>query len=209
MATAVNHGDLIELTAICKLNNQYSQNVRHYLVDMPIAVTLTDQTIVNDLELLFAVDVKPMLSAAASWLGMKAQIIRPVRRDYVTSVSNAGVGSQATDPLAPQTAGLITIRTGFADKRKRGRFYVPFPAEGRNTVAGIPDATYLTNLSSLATTLAAVQTFVVGADDVFLRPVIFSRVNNSPTAVVSAIRREVWATMRKRSFMYGSDDVPI
>jgi hypothetical protein len=140
------------------------------------------------------------MSVAASFDYVAVQHILPEPAGDTSFSSIAPVnGSNVSDLLPRQTCGIITLRTGIAGVKFRGRVYAPFPPESANDSSGQPNAGYLTNLDALATLFDDVLTITVGADSLGLTPVVYHRSDDTTTPITVAVSRPRWATQRRRN----------
>jgi len=147
------------------------------------------------------------MTATGEFRGAQAQKVFPLPKGATFNASDPAAGTRSTEPLPPQTCGVISLKTALAGRHFRGRIYLPFPAENDNGVTHIPSATYITNASTLMTGIF-VTTGVVGATGTTnMKPVIFNRLTGGTTDVVSGRVREGWGTQRRRSY-FGQHNLP-
>lgn len=207
MSHIIGLAETIEVTTACNLLEQYALNVLHYEVTTVVGATVTDANVADAMDALYAPLLKPMIPASCSYYGTKAQVILLARYDAQTSFLSQGPGTAVGDLLPTQSAGLVSWRTGFASRNRRGRSYLPASGEADNTNQAKPSAGYLTLMANWAAAYIAGITVVNGAGSVTLTPVIWSRETGLLTQVTSSIVRTQWATIRKRSHT-GRTDVP-
>lgn len=76
---------------------------------------------------------------------------------YVGTDPTSVVGSASGDNLPRQTQGLVRLSTAtvVGGRRLRGRLFVPGPVEDSNDGAGLPTSTYVTDVTTAASTLLA------------------------------------------------------
>jgi hypothetical protein len=117
-----------------------------------------------------------------------------------TAVAGGIVGG---DPLPPQSAGVITWRTGFAGRSFRGRTYLPGVSESDST-DGTLSSGYLTRLGTIITQMLAV--FGPSGSDTNWQFAVISEVSaGAPrvppigTAVTAGVQRPFVQTQRRRA----------
>lgn len=210
MTQAFAVGDMVEVTVVCKTGVQYAENVMHYQVDSLGIGVVTDLEGATYMSSQLAVPYKDILCTVDRFEGVKCQIIQPVRFDAQSYIGDADTGNVASDPLSPQTAGILSFRSGLASRSRRGRMYLPRATEDVNTAAGIPSGAYLTSMQTVANAwLGALVWTTPGGNTVNMKPVILSRKLGSAVPITSVLRRPYWGTMRKRSFAARPDIPPI
>lgn len=200
--------DLVEVVMVCRQGNQDGLIVRHYNVDSVAGASLDISQVGDQISTALAGPLKQCMSSDASYRGVRVRRLSPSKTDVFTSILGQGSGVSASEVLPTQVAGLITLRTGFAGRSKRGRAYIPFPSEAFNNPDGHPSAAYIGNLNTLAAQLKALITVTVGVDGVQLRPVIYSRLLDLRYEITSTIQRNEWATQRRRSQVNRGDLPP-
>jgi len=200
--------DVLEVTLYCRCIDQVSATVRHWQVLDSLLEGATDVEVAAGLETALRSDLLECMTEHASYLGIKVQVIRPVRKVAAIKSDNPGIGTWETQPMSLFTAGLIRLRGALATRHDRGRSYIPFPAEGANESEGQPSATYLVALADLATGLSSGYTFGVGGDTSEIIPVIYNRNDHTVRPIESSGVATQWATQRRRSRLRGGDAVP-
>jgi len=209
MPEALENNDILEVKFYSQLGVQGAINRIYYRVGLPpVGGTHTDANAALALNTTFKPFFRALMSFEATWRGVSVQILT---RDGFDPAyfSSPDVGLEATVALPPQTSGLIALRTGKKGRSARGRMYVPFPAEGHNTTAGVPTGGYVTDLQSLGEALRSVQVIVAGGLNLSLEPVINSTLLTEFYPFTSAIARPVWASMRSRSYNAAANVLPI
>lgn len=122
-----------------------------------------------------------------------------VRVDAATGLQDARtdsalteVGVAAGNALPADVALVVSLRTGLANRRGRGRFYLPQPAASQLTTNGRVLADFVTDLgASLAAAWGGYNT----ASD---RPVVYSRAARNFTAITSFDIGNLYDTQRRR-----------
>lgn len=208
MATPVESGDLVEVKIYAHSEGQYSINTLHYAVTGVMGSTVTDAAFALSFETAVAPLLKDCMSAGAEYIGISAQIIRPVRRPAVAVNVLQGIGSVVGDVLPRQVAGLLRKKTSIASRHGRGRVYVPFPSEASNTAAGYPLLAYITALSALGAELDDVRVVNVAADSATFTPVVFNRTALTGISITEMQAASTWATVRRRADNRGADRAP-
>lgn len=201
MSTPVNAGDLIEVKLGTYCQGQAGINVRHYLV-LPGAtpgVELEDVALLLDNT--FHSAYKTLLAADATWYGVQVQIISPgLPSNAEFSATHVGTGAVInTQALPTQVSGIITLNTGVAGRKFRGRTYVAFPGRNDADLAlGTPTAGYVSRLGPLGDLLDDQFNIVAGGGDITIIPVLTHTDGTLPTAIEGNRPRQKWATQRSR-----------
>lgn len=191
--------DIIETVAVCVCDNIPAFNVGHFVVSATTGAPVDYQDVVEALDAHWEDEYKTLMSHEANFIGTAMRRIVTDPTDYYTTNGNLGAGTQMTDVLPFQTAGLFRLRSGAAGRANRGRKYVPFPYEGASDDEGTPNATYLTNLGLLAAKYTGPQTLTIGGSTVTLSGIIFRKATSSFVLIASYLVVGEWATMRSRS----------
>ena len=138
MSFGLQDADVLEVKLYTSMGNQVSINTRHYVCKG----LNPDQTAVDaavDLTTKLAGPMKAVISDLATYRGLSIQRLlpAPITVAHWTDDGKAN-GTLSGDPLPPQTAGLISLRTHLAGKSRRGRQYTPFPTEDASDPEGRP-----------------------------------------------------------------------
>jgi hypothetical protein len=208
LAHRISNGDLLEYTVVCLTQNQYTFNVFHFDVTAIGGASLFDSDVGAALDALMAPVYKAILPTNCSYYGSRIQVIKPKRFDPTFIIGNRGAGTLAGDCLPTQVAGLVNLKTGIASKRTRGRFYLPATSEADSTAIAQPSAGYLTAVASICNDLFTFTGTTIGADSVTAAWVVYSRVGDLRSTVVSYNPRPNWATIRRRSQIKHADSAP-
>jgi len=199
--------DLVEVVLYTRAQGQNGLMVMHYKVR-----SIIDDPDIRDvpdfMDGYYHAEVKALLNVNAQYVGATAQVLDPVKSDKQAATGNTGDGTVAGDLLSSQTAGVITLRTGFAGRSQRGRKYVPFPGEADNTALGVPSVGYRTRMEALAIKIIAPVTVAGANGDALLDPVIYSREYDVKTLITEYIIRQFWGTQRRRS-QINAGDLPL
>jgi len=197
MALAV--GDVVEGKIYCAAPGDIGINVRHYKVTNVTGV-VRPQDIVDLYFGYFDTAYANVMPTNCEVNSASLQKIFPLpKEDAAASTVAATPGTIADDLLPRQTCGIITLRTGLAGRKFRGRVYIPFPPENANDGAGQPTPAYLTLLDAIATLHDDIITFAVGLTTISLVPVVFHRLTGTYDQIFTAVTRPRWATQRRRN----------
>jgi hypothetical protein len=190
--------DTVQVDLIWQLDGvDFAANVLHFLVGPSFEV---DQSAADDI----ADAVGAAFDAGGtSWkditntgMGLKRVLVRDLREasqpQFVGDVSL--LGNNASDPLPLQTSLCVTLRTGLAGRKFRGRVYLPPPTEGQSDTNGNPSAGTAT---AAATFIDAMVDLANPSGDMALA--VTSRVSSESTPVTEVVVRDlVWDTQRRR-----------
>jgi len=199
MASVLLDGDLLIVRIAMFHTDQAGLNIRHYRVSNSQGAGVTDQEVVDALDLLYEFDYKASLSSAATYRGVSVQKFLPAPPlQAVFSTVSAGIGGLVGDPLPKQVAGLVTLRTQFAGRKFRGRMYIPFPSESVNEVDTQPSAAYIASIAAIGTNMIAQQSIGLAPDTADVTPVLFHRLGGTTDDLTSRVASPLWATQRRR-----------
>lgn len=113
-------------------------------------------------------------------------------QDQLVEAPVALVGSAAGSSLPPDVATVVSLRTGLANRRGRGRFYLPALAASSLTATGKLAAASITTLSTALT--AAWGPYTTATDVV----VVYSRASRSTSTVTTFNIGDLFDTQRRR-----------
>jgi len=126
-------------------------------------------------------------------------LVTTVTIDQATGLQSARIdtaqnldGVAAGNPMPSDVALVISLRSALANRRGRGRFYLPQPAASNLTADGRVLADLITDLGA---SLAAAWTGYNTAND---RPVIYSRAGRSIVNISSFNVGDLFDTQRRR-----------
>lgn len=210
MATNINVGDTFEATAFVYDGvSQYAANVFHYQCIAKTGTGATDIDATTFMEGTLATAYKLMMAATSSWWGLRGQIIAPIRYVAEFIAASRGAGALAGDLLPTQVCGLLHCHGSRAGARYRGRAYLPFPVEGRNSIDAKPTAAQVADMAALGSIVY--QDILInngGGNTLTLQPQIRSKTygTNEPVLVQGA--ETEWATQRRRAGRTRSDTPP-
>lgn len=200
--------ELLEVSIVCTISDQFTFNVQHVVLDAVTGTVVTDEDFAADYEAQFAPLYKDIMADSGTFYGVKVQVIKPTRFDAQYSIAARGVGTLIGEQLPPQIASVVSLKTGYADRTKMGRMYLPAASEAENDATGRPGAGYLADVQALASSFVAGAVVTVGGGSVSWKPVIYSRKNGTAQLVTYAIVQESWGTLRSRSNLGHLDAAP-
>lgn len=180
--------------------------VRHWIVTAVAGAGRTDAQIATAVDALGEPNFKNFLSVNARYEGTGVQKIFPLpATDEVVEAASAGIGSVAGDALPPQVAAVISLRSGLAGRRRRGRSYIPFGSENESTTEGFIGPTGLAALVGISDFLIDTIAITVGPDGVTLAPIVWSRSLLTSTLITNYRIRGSFGTQRRRSYLNAAD----
>lgn len=183
---------------------------RHYLRIQAIeGVERTLSQIPNDLFTSLAPLYASIMPTAASIAGVGCRRVWPgPETTELFSTFPAMAGSIAGDPLATQTAGVITWRTPLAGRANRGRSYIPFPAEPHNDTTGLPTNGYTQGLNDLGNTIAPalVSPIALPNRHTYVKVIYRAATPATSPGITSHFARTKWGTQRRRG-SYGQPNI--
>lgn len=112
-------------------------------------------------------------------------------------------GNLSGDPLPAFTAAVLSLRTGTAGRRNRGRFYAFYANEAANDAAGFLTAGYKTSMETLGSVLDDATVIGGGGNTATMTPVVLSKVGGTQLPILSTIARIAWGTQRHRKLGRG------
>lgn len=124
------------------------------------------------------------------------------RRETPQSLDGTAAGS----PLPADVALVLSLRTNLANRRGRGRFYLPQPAVSQVTATGRVVPATVTNI------VAAAQAAWAGYNLAASRPVVYSRTGRTIENITTYDVGDLFDTQRRRenalTQVRTSDDMP-
>lgn len=208
MAHVLAVGDIVQVSMVSKLQDQYSFNVLNWLVTARTGATVTDDHVATHISTVYASLWKDLLATNATFAGVIAQVVSPDRYDRQVETGDAGAGTLTGDHLPTQVAGLVTFRTGAALRRARGRIYFPATSEAQNTSTGKLGAAYITAIETIMSTLILGETVAGGGNTADLSFGVWSRKFSQFRIMTEYFVRPDWATQRRRSSIRHGDSSP-
>lgn len=130
------------------------------------------------------------------------QMIHSTVRDAVSVEPSPWTPGAGTAPLPTFCAGLIQVKTGFADRSKRGRFYLAGIAESYTT-GNVLTGQGITNINNV---INSIEKYMMdgGASVGRFRFGVWSRKNSDFTRATSLSYSSRIAVMRSRKLGYGA-----
>lgn len=200
-------GNILECVFYCRYTSQTAANVRHYACVSHTGIGIDQLSIMETISGAIGLRMRDCISQNAQYYGMKATIIIPVGQAPLVTEEGRAVGNISGDVLPPQTAGLLTLRTGLIGRSARGRMYIPFPAEPDNILGAVPSTAYVLAANILAAQVLLARS-IVAPNGGTLEPCIWSRKTGTRVLLLSATARDKWATQRRRSLINRGDGIP-
>lgn len=121
--------------------------------------------------------------------------------EYIYEASGLNVNGTSTgDCLPPVSAPLVSLRTGFAGRRNRGRIYMP-PTSELHQVAGVLQTTYT---DAWADYIDSMLPAGGGLEFAQWQLSVWSEANNAGRPVTTYLLRTILATQRRRRPGVGS-----
>jgi hypothetical protein len=206
MPNAVSLGDLIQVKLYTYNGTQQGINVLHYVVTSRLGLTVNDQHVASQMDINAALRYKAYMPASCEYLGTRVQIIAPVPFPAVIATAQAGVGTQANDPLPPMASMLISTRTNVTGPKGRGRVYLPFWGEGQSDIDGKPSAAAMALATAWGNDILDSVTVANGADSIIMDPIVYSKVTPAARNVMTTFTvKTQWATQRRRGKLNKAD----
>lgn len=200
--------DVLEVRFVCKANNQYSVNVRHFLVAAGMIGAPTLDTAAGGFDAKFAPLFKAILAQGASFFGVGVRRISPTVSLESLSLVGRGAGLVTGDLMSTQTTSVATVRTSLPGRKNRGRMFLPYPSETDNDATGRPLATYMATANAICVPLYSQTTYTVGAQNFKADGVLWHRSTRTYTPIAQAYVRPDWGTQRRRSQINRPDRAP-
>lgn len=192
----------------CTLGVQTALNVRHYRVQSISGAGSDVTNFQGALNSTWADAYKAWLGTDSTFYGLGVRMLLPTKTIEFFSSAAQGPGLAGVNDEGAQVAGCLTLNTGFAGRRFRGRIYPPFPGHDITlppfglTGGGV---TALTNLGD-----AAMTTLPFGGltDNVDMQPILMDNLKTvSRGAIISYRPNNKLATQRRRG-AYGRPNPP-
>jgi hypothetical protein len=202
-------GDIFLLKNVTKMAQQVGLNLLHYQVLQVAGAAVTLEEMCAALEARFAPRYKGMMGNQATWEGSVLQRIHPNPSVDTKSVAQAGPAAGGTYNLPPQASMYLTIYTGGAGRRNRGRVYVPFPWDGWAGVGGEVTNTGMAALDLLAADLLAPITVGgAGGGTITLQYGIYARDLKTFKPMIAHRSNAAFGTQDRRSYTGRPDVIP-
>jgi hypothetical protein len=203
--------DIWQFDMVCAQGNQISINRLFFIVTVQPAAWPGDQLLADTMSGNAGNFYKPLLCDVSSYRGLLARkLTLPPPLPPRPSVAGKGPGTGATGALPCQVSGIITLLTGLAGRKFRGRLYIPFPGPSDSTAAAnpVPTDAYVGKLTNFAVNIISSFDVDDGAGNTaHLSPIIYHRSGGTDTLVIGHRSNKAWATQRRRGD-YGRPNVP-
>lgn len=218
MANTFVIGDYVQLTVYSLCNNQVGINDYWFEVTAAGVSPATDADFATYMATVGSIPTlyKAVQSLDSQYYGLGVRIRRAGSPTFPmsTNITGQGVGTASGTNLPTQTTGILSFQTEFVGRAYRGRAYIPFPASGFITGAGLPTAAYVAAVNAIGASVVALQTPSAGGRTASLNSVLWHRrragppvVPESVTFVTSYTAKTLWATQRRRGD-YGRLNAP-
>lgn len=196
-------GNIFAVKTFCFMSNQLGLNITHWRVESLIGTgEISATNIAKYFDVNFCSLVKPCLTSKASYLGASAQKVFPTKENEGLWNITSGPGGAGATPLPTQTSGLVSLRSEYTGRGKRGRMYVPFPstdAIDAGSANDYPNVAYQALLEAYSAPTLAPQNVTSGGNGVELVCVIMNRTLPGDSApVISRRAAGRWATQKRR-----------
>jgi hypothetical protein len=199
MASDYSAGNIARVKLSSWMDGQLGLMVLNFKCIVATGPGITDVDLAPVLAGNLAGPLKALLSGNAEYLGLSVRNMAAVPAIQSTvSVTGAGAGSAGTAPLPPQTAAILSWKTGLIGRRNKGRNYVPFPDEADNPASHIPGPGYITRANTLIAAILATQTVTVTGTTVSLVLCITDKVGLLGTNVTRGQLQPGWGTQKRR-----------
>src|SRR5690242_17078290 len=136
MSFAVVAGDKLRVTFICAEADQLGLNVVWMRCVSVGATSRNDDFVAHALDLLAEPKYKALLNNNAEYVGISVQNVLPTLRPSVQTYDSRGPGTAGAESIPKQVSGIITKVGAAGGRGRKGRAYIPFPAEDDNDADG-------------------------------------------------------------------------
>lgn len=204
MAT-IPDNSIVRVTFYTRLGNQNGLLVTHWKATLVQGTGPTDAQVAAKLSTVFAPLIKACMSSTATFVGVTCQQFDPVRTDKASAVGDSGNGTVVGSAAPSQSAGVLSVRTGLASKRTRGRKYIPFPSVTNILADGSPSANQITAWTNLANALLTEQICGDLLNDGHFNYGVYSGLNRSWVKATNILVRTKFGTVRRRSSINRGD----
>jgi len=201
-------GDLYEVAFVFRHDQQNAFMIRHYVAEELVAGVVDISLIPAAISDLMGESFRAAMSSLSTYRGCTVKRLQPNPSDAFSTTADSGVGDFDNNVLPTQVAGLISWRTGFAGRSKRGRSYMPFPPDVASSPDGHVTNGHKTLLNNIAVNLSTDVVVSAGGASYNIAPIVYSRKLDQRFLITSHIIRGEWATQRKRSHSNPGDALP-
>jgi hypothetical protein len=199
MATPLQAGDILKMSAIADIAGQTSFNTWHYFVSGVGSPPATDQDVSNALDTAIATLFKVIIPSEVKYSGILGGIInRTPNPVTVQTTAGAGVGTSAVEPMPKQCAGITSWYTASAGRAYRGRTYWPFVSSSFLDINGELSAAGKTAIDNTASAIQSLTAIAAGGRTATIQLAIYHRVTRLTTPVVVRLTRSQIATQKRR-----------
>lgn len=203
----VANGDIIQATLSATDGVSLFENVRHYTVSAVSAPSVSITDFLGVLNSSWTTEYKAILSDQVSlqaWMGVKINLAGQPQTDPEFSLTGYPTpGDMAGDQMPAFTAAVISLRTGTAGRRNRGRLYTFPAAESANDGGGVLTAAFVTDVQAFAAKVKATNIVSAGGGSATFTPVVLSKIGATTMPILNTIVRQGWGTQRRRKIGRG------
>lgn len=192
--------DIYKVRAIGVIRNQIVENVRHYKITGTAGTSVTETVFLQAVRSTLETALLACISSTytlTQWGGQLVDLFGvPQRIEVFTPSGNPGALSG--DALPNLLTGVISLRSPVIGSKGRGRLYIPPANEASNDATGVPTATYLGLMGTLATALKATVNSGGGGNTATGEPGILSRRVQAFFFLAGTVTNTEWGTQRRR-----------
>lgn len=206
------NGEIYAAKIACWYNGQLGLSVRHYRVENVVGAADLDQAFADQLATEFAPLYAAVIGDEAVFLGCSVRNLSVLPAPAaVASTTGETPGTVASPQMPSQVSGIITLRTAFAGRSRRGRAYIPFPTQVHNDAAtDRPTNAYMLLIAFIAVELRQTQSVALGGSSADFVPIVLSQDADVPPSPIYAFilgttPQPAWATQRRRG-TYGASN---
>jgi hypothetical protein len=205
MAATPDIGDIWRVIAVCESPVQNGLNISHWATTFNSS-TMTPGAFFDDMDNTLRTLYANWLPDRCRYIGLIYQRIWPTPVLDRANTSHAPVtGTVEEDMLPSQCCGAISLRTGLAGRKFRGRKYIPFPARTMDVGAGTPTVAALALLAPLGTHYSTPWTVVGGGGVMTMAPVLWHPTDHTYSILSSFTLPNEFTTQRRRGLASKAD----
>lgn len=194
-------GDLVQVTTEFKGPLDGALVVRNYRVSANTGAGADAQSAAASFWTAFTAVFAPLMSAQASIVQLKVQVILPIPRKRAGYANQVAVpGDEASDLLPKQVCGMLYLLTPLSGQKNMSKVFVPYPYEAANDATGAPTGGYQLDLAALGVVLANDINVGVATAQSTLTPVVYHRAAGTGDAIAGQFATaNKWHTQRRRA----------
>lgn len=203
----VANDDIIQVTLQAQDAVSIMENVRHYKVSAVSGPSVTVADFLGTLNASWTAEYKAIMSdqvALIAWMGFKINLAGVPQTDPEYNFTGYPTpGDMAGDQMPAFVAAVLSLRTGTAGRRNRGRLYTFPAAETANGGGGVLEAAYVLDVAAFGDKVKATNIVTAGGGSATFTPVVFSKIGASTMPINNVIVRLGWGTQRRRKIGRG------